>query len=1573
MSNENIFYVKNINDELVPAKFLYSQDFGYIQDKNNININPINSRNGHYYDGNGVELVGFNTNNYLVVPVQFDLQAAINFGKSLSDKSELSIYTAMTNAFITKLGFEGTYDLQRTYQTSNGNVINHAPPVPMFQDATSYILGVVSAQNNSTSEAIVAGGGYNWLLGGKNISGYANNNPRNVISINAGAAAYGDGYDFKFDDSGNVISTTILYSDNSKIKFYFDPATGDYGSFSYSSIGKLLDIQTSYDTPVSNPIDFNQILDFDKQIFNLHNDDIFSDSLYNQISNYLSDWVLSGGYQTLNQYNYNFGLSFNTPIGAFYDSQNPATDISPTIAGRTPVLLDADNNYYGLNYALLDGRDTNNDGKLTGGELAGLVFWSDTNENGASETWEVKALAERSVSAIASADYGFYTRGNAARPAEPLPPTLADVPPPAAPVQPAVPASNYRTLRDTDNTFIISTSPLRWIDWQTNQVKINYSKQSYLIGTDGNDIFDARYYADETRFPYFNTDLLRNFLGGNGNDTFGGGSYGDTLWGGDGDDIAYGYAGDDKLYGEAGNDQMVGQDGNDRLDGGIGNDLLWGGAGTDVLFGGAGADQLAGDDGNDTLDGGTEDDVLFGDNGDDALFGDVGADELQGGFGNDRLSGEGWNDKLFGQTGNDTLWGGDGDDILVGFTASNELKQSLSGTETDNDTLYGGNGNDNLFGDLGNDTLDGGSGNDFVDGWHGDDKAFGGDGNDQLTGSYGNDQLVGEAGEDNLFGQTGNDKLWGGDGDDFLMGFTASNEPKKTLAAGETDDDWLYGGTGNDVAIAGLGNDWLFGEAGDDELQGGAGNDKLYGEDGNDNLFGQVGNDVLYGGNGDDVLVGFTASNEEKQSLAADETDGDWLYGGAGKDFLLGGEGSDYLDGGAGADDMQGGNGNDIYIVNSVNDSIAEEAGAGYDTVISSSNYLLNQNIEELRLLDGLWIHGTGNKLNNKIIGNNAGNILDGVTGADTMIGAEGNDTYYVDNVGDQIVELAGEGVDRVQSTISYALDANTEDLVLLDFSKPESGKVDNTDVLVYGYPKMNELDYIQGDAVDGFLGTCSLTAISNLMTQAGKPTTESDVIHFAINNNWTLKDPNLPNYDRGGTTPAEQQAILSALGMRNDLLWGYNEQGLANLVMSGRGVILGVNAGTLWGEPTYTGNGAVNHAITITGVVYNDSDTTDKGQLMGFYIADSGRHKVNDMTRFVPISQFKAAANVSGAYSIYTLEPVKLWDEDINGSGNNANNIIIGNRGDNVLSGWGGDDSLSGGAGNDTLFGNTGTDKLNGGEGDDTFVVDVTGDMVIEAANEGIDMVKSSASFTLSANVENLALLGIEDINGTGNTLSNDISGTSGDNILNGGMGIDKLKGGLGNDIYVVDLSQDSVLENADSGIDQIQSGASYSLPTNVEHLFLTGNAAINGIGNTQGNALIGNSAANSLDGGIGFDLLVGGLGNDKLTGGPGMDSFRFNASPTGNIDTITDFTVNDDTIQLDNAIFAKLASTGTLDSALFVKAAAAIGADDYIIYTPTTGALAYDADGNGAGAKVQIAQLGINLALTNADFMVI
>ncbi len=99
----------------------------------------------------------------------------------------------------------------------------------------------------------------------------------------------------------------------------------------------------------------------------------------------------------------------------------------------------------------------------------------------------------------------------------------------------------------------------------------------------------------------------------------------------------------------------------------------------------------------------------------------------------------------------------------------------------------------------------------------------------------------------------------------------------------------------------------------------------------------------------------------------------------------------------------------------------------------------------------------------------------------------------------------------------------------------------------------------------------------------------------------------------------------------------------------------------------------------------------------------------------------------------------------------------------------------------------------------------------------------------------------------------------------------------------------------------------------------------------------------------------------------------FRFTSTPTANSDTLTDFSVADDTLQLENAVFRKLASPGVLKAANFVKATVAHDLNDYLVYNPATGALSYDADGNGAGAAVQIALLGVNLALTNADFVII
>jgi Ca2+-binding RTX toxin-like protein len=686
------------------------------------------------------------------------------------------------------------------------------------------------------------------------------------------------------------------------------------------------------------------------------------------------------------------------------------------------------------------------------------------------------------------------------------------------------------------------------------------------------------------------------------------------------------------------------------------------------------------------------------------------------------LQGDDGDDKLIGQVGNDVLRGGEGHDVLIGFTGSNELKQALAAGETDDDTLFGGKGMDNLYGGLGNDTLDGGDDADLVVGNEGNDTLFAGAGNDEVQGGDGHDRVLGEAGDDRLFGQAGNDMLWGGDGNDVMLGFTASNDAKQSLLAGEVDNDTLLGGAGNDLMLGGLGDDRLDGEAGIDELQGGAGHDMLYGGDGNDRLFGQAGDDVLYGGAGDDLILGSTAFNEAAPVLGAGQTDHNRLYGGAGNDAMLGGAGSDYLDGGAGADLMEGGKGDDTYVVNSVNDVILERAGEGHDMVVSSASYLLNNGIEELRLLEGLDIHGTGNALDNRLLGNSRDNILDGVEGKDAMLGGAGNDIYYVDNAGDQVVEFAGEGADTVQASASHTLGANVEKLKLLDFSKPEKGLVDGVATLVYGYPKRNELDYMQGDAVPDYLGTCALTSIANLLTQAQRPTSEGEVVRVAIQNQWAVTDPARPAYERGGSDHLGQQAILDSYGMRNDLLAGYNEEGVANLVRSGRGVMIAVNAGVLWNDPASSGSGAVNHAVTVTGAVYGESD----GRLMGFYIADSGRQMVSDMTRFVGIEQFRGAADAPGAYAIYTLEPLKFWNEDIDGHGNALDNEIVGNRGDNRLSGGLGRDTLDGGAGRDTLEGGAGNDVYLFGRGDGVDTIRES-----DAAAGNIDTVRLDAGIT--------------------------------------------------------------------------------------------------------------------------------------------------------------------------------------------------------------------------------------------------
>jgi len=454
------------------------------------------------------------------------------------------------------------------------------------------------------------------------------------------------------------------------------------------------------------------------------------------------------------------------------------------------------------------------------------------------------------------------------------------------------------------------------------------------------------------------------------------------------------------------------------------------------------------------------------------------------------------------------------------------------------------------------------------------------------------------------------------------------------------------------------------------QFGGGAQDDFLWNQAGDAVMWGRAGHDVLHGEAGDDAL-----------------------YGGDGCDLLVGGSGHDYLDGGAGADRMEGGAGDDTYIVNSSHDSVLELPGEGHDRVISGISYLLEAEVEDLHLVYGDPIHGTGNRLNNRIFGNAHDNILDGGTGGDYLCGGRGNDTYGVDDAADRVIELPGEGDDTVQSRISYALPAHVEHLTLLDLSKPEWGWVDGRAMLVYGYPTAYELDYRQGDAVVGYEGTCALVSIANLGIQSGGNFSEAGVVLRAIDNQWTTTDAALPEYLRGGTNYTCQRALLRSYGFDTAAQFQYDAPALCNLIRSGRGVILAVNAGVLWNEPSNVGDGRINHMVTLTGVALD----AGSGAIQGFYIADSGRGKVGDMARYVATDDLQRAAQVESAFIIFTSSPIKLRQEDIDGFGNDLDNTLSGNRGNNVLAGGRGNDLLIGGAGNDTY-------RFRLGDGHDTI-----------------------------------------------------------------------------------------------------------------------------------------------------------------------------------------------------------------------------------------------------------------------------
>ncbi|QRF68047.1 beta strand repeat-containing protein [Ponticoccus alexandrii] len=212
----------------------------------------------------------------------------------------------------------------------------------------------------------------------------------------------------------------------------------------------------------------------------------------------------------------------------------------------------------------------------------------------------------------------------------------------------------------------------------------------------------------------------------------------------------------------------------------------------------------------------------------------------------------------------------------------------------------------------------------------------------------------------------------------------------------------------------------------------------------------------------------------------------------------------------------------------------------------------------------------------------------------------------------------------------------------------------------------------------------------------------------------------------------------------------------------------------------------------------------------------------------------------------------------DIDGTGNVLRNTIYGNTGDNILDG-GGD-----------------YDRMYGLAGDDTYMFDHTSDRATESEDAGHDLVISSVSVSLSNHIEDLRLIGSDDLHGSGNALDNRIEGNAGNNELDGSDGADTLVGGAGDDSYFVDNAGDRIEERQNNGYDRVTSSiATWTLAANLESLnFSNYSDALSGTGNASDNLITGRNENDTLAGSGGDDTLEGAGGNDSLIGGQGDDS---------------------------------------------------------------------------------------------------
>lgn len=812
-------------------------------------------------------------------------------------------------------------------------------------------------------------------------------------------------------------------------------------------------------------------------------------------------------------------------------------------------------------------------------------------------------------------------------------------------------------------------------------------------------------------------------------------------------------------------------------------------------------------------------------------------------------------------------------------------------------------------------------------------------------------------------------------------------------------------GTGNSLDNQIIGNDVaneLEGLGGADILDGGLGADIMQGGDGDDIYFVDNAGDTIVekdnlGAGGYDTVYSsvshtLAAQVEKLVLLGTGDLDG---TGNAGANVLVGNAGDNRLDGMAGADQMAGGDGDDTYVVDHTSDLVSELAGEGTDTVLSSLTYTLGAFVENLTLTGAVSRDATGNTLANVLKGNDGANKIHGMDGDDTIEGGLGLDQFYGDAgndtfvlrrgefAGDVIEDFTGNGAgagDQILftgfSSTAVLVDLGGGNWMVQDGSYTESFRI-KTPV---GQTAFVAQDY----SFDGVVTTPVNTAPETAATGNQTTGSEDSVITGAVP----------PAIDAQGHAITYQLvANLAGLSFNADGSFSYHPAANANgqvsfdyvavdslgAISASRTFTIAVNPVNDAPETAQTGNLASGtEDLVLNGAVPAATDIDSAsvsyvlvGGLAGLTFNANGSFSFAPPANAFGDFTFQyAGVDSEGLQS--AAQSFTLTIQPVNDAPTAA---VLGNTASGTASvtmtgrvPQGSDlenDSIayalvSGPA--NLVLGTDGSFSFTpppGTVGDVTFAYKVVDTAGAESAPQ---------TFTISVAPPLTGLVV------TGTNSSNTLHGSAGHDTIDGLKGADTMYGYAGNDTYYVDSSSDKVIEAVGAGYDRIITTSSFTLQagSEIEVVQATGTSSVTLKGNELANSLIGNAANNTMSGNNGDDRLDGGLGRDTLTGGNGKDSFVFSAAlSVGNVDTIKDFKVVDDTIVLDKAVFSSL-TLGQLSAESFAIGTQAADASDRIIYDSSAGTLLYDTDGAGGEAAIQFATISKNLAMSYLDFVV-